>query len=582
MTTLPFQSLALSDEILKAVEEMGFTEASPIQTEAIPILLEGKDVIGQAQTGTGKTAAFSIPMLENLDPDQKKIQALVLCPTRELALQVSNEIKKLSKYKKQVHSLAVYGGEPIDQQIRALKRGISIVVGTPGRILDHINRRTLDLSAVKTIVLDEADEMLDMGFRDDIESIMEELSEDRQTVFFSATMPKPILALTQKYQKNPQLIKVVKNELTVASIEQYYYEIKSGLKVEVMTRLISQNDLKLMLVFCNTKRKVDEVVEELQLKGFSSEGLHGDMNQNQRNRVMAKFRSGAVTILVATDVAARGIDVSNVDAVFNYDFPLDPEYYVHRIGRTGRAGKSGKSFSFIWGKEKFRLRDVERYTKVQIQRQPVPSGKELKNIKREQFLEKVRETCNEGGLETYSDMTQTLLAEGFEENQIIASLIKIHIGKQEEALENLNQFSDRDYDSDRPERGERSERGDRGDRGGSRKRRGDENSARIFINLGKTSKIRPGDIVGAIAGETGVPGNSIGEIEIFDKFSFVNVPKDEAEKIVRIMSQSQIKGKKVNMEIAKPGSGGGSGGSGYGAASSNSSRDGNGKRRRRS
>lgn len=575
MTTLPFQSLALSDEILKAVEEMGFTEASPIQSEAIPFLLEGKDVIGQAQTGTGKTAAFSIPILENLDPDEKKIQALVLCPTRELALQVSNEIKKLSKYKRQVHSLAVYGGEPIDKQIKALKRGISIVVGTPGRIIDHINRRTLDLKSVKTIVLDEADEMLDMGFRDDIESIMEQLPESRQTVFFSATMPKPILALTQKYQKNPQLIKVVKNELTVASIEQYYYEIKSGLKVEVMTRLISQNDLKLMLVFCNTKRKVDEVVEELQLKGFSAEGLHGDMNQNQRNRVMAKFRSGAVTILVATDVAARGIDVSDVDAVFNYDFPLDPEYYVHRIGRTGRAGKSGKSFSFIWGKEKFRLKDVERYTKVQIQRQPVPSGKELKNIKREQFLEKVRETLNDGGLDTYADMTQTLLAEGLEESQIIAALIKIHIGKQEEALENLNQFSERDYDSDRPERGDR---GDRGERGGFRKRRGDENTVRIFINLGKTSKIRPGDIVGAIAGETGVPGNSIGEIEIFDKFSFVNVPKDEADKIVRIMSQSQIKGKKVNMEIAKPGAGG-SGSGGYGG---NGSRDSGGKRRRRS
>lgn len=583
METLPFQSLSLSDELLKAVEDMGFTEASPIQTQAIPFLLDGKDVIGQAQTGTGKTAAFGIPILENLDPDQKKIQAIILCPTRELAVQVNNEIKKLSKYKKQVNSLAIYGGDPIDKQISALKRGISIVVGTPGRVIDHIKRGTLVLNSVKTIVLDEADEMLDMGFREDIESIMEELPTERQTVFFSATMPKPILALTQKYQKNPQLIKVVKNELTVASIEQYYYEIKSGLKVEVMTRLISQNDLKLMLVFCNTKRKVDEVVEELQLKGFSAEGLHGDMNQNQRNRVMSKFRSGAVTILVATDVAARGIDVSDVDAVFNYDFPLDAEYYVHRIGRTGRAGKSGKSFSFIWGKEKFRLKDVERYTKVQIQRQPVPSGKELKNIKRAQFLDKVRETLSEDNLDSYTDMTQTLVGEGFEESQIIAALIKIHIGKQEEALENLNQYSEQDYNADRPERGDR---GDRGDRGPSRRRRNDADTARIFINLGKTAKIRPGDIVGAIAGETGIPGNSIGEIEIFDKFSFVNVPKDEAEKIVRIMSQSQIKGKKVNMEIAKPNSPTGGGGYSGGSSRDNGSRDSSsrdgGKRRRRS
>src|SRR5690606_2917720 len=492
-----------------------------------------------------------------------------------LALQVSEELKKISKFKKQVHMLAIYGGDPIDRQIKALKRGVSIVVGTPGRVIDHINRGTLVLNSVKTIVLDEADEMLDMGFREDIEAIMEELPEERQTVFFSATMPKPIMALTQKYQNSPELIKVVKNELTVASIEQYYYEIKSSLKVEVMTRLINQNDLKLMLVFCNTKRKVDEVVEELQQKGFSAEGLHGDMNQNQRNRVMSKFRSGVVNILVATDVAARGIDVNNVDAVFNYDFPLDPEYYVHRIGRTGRAGKSGKSFSFIWGKEKYRLRDVEKYTKVQIERQPVPSGDELKAIKREQFLNKVRETLSEGNLDTYLEMAHKLAEEGFEDRNIIAALIRIHIGKQEEALENLNQFSEKSYDSDRPER---SERGERGERGGFRGKRGNEDSARIFINLGKTSKIRPGDIVGAIAGETGIPGNSIGEIEIFDKFSFVNVPKGEAEKIVRIMSQSQIKGKKVNMEIAKPGSGG----AGYASNGSGGGRDSGGKRRRRS
>ena len=558
MQTLPFKSLSLSEDILSAIEEMGFTEASPIQSEAIPFLLEGRDVIGQAQTGTGKTAAFSIPILENLDPDEKKIQAVILCPTRELALQVSEEIKRLSKFKKKVHTLAVYGGEPIDKQIRALKRGISIMVGTPGRVIDHINRGTLVLNSVKTIVLDEADEMLDMGFRDDIESIMDQLPAERQTVFFSATMPKPILALTQKYQHTPQLIKVVKNELTVASIEQYYYEIKSSLKVEVMTRLISQNDLKLMLVFCNTKRKVDEVVEELQQKGFAAEGLHGDMNQNQRNRVMAKFRSGTVTILVATDVAARGIDVSDVDAVFNYDFPLDPEYYVHRIGRTGRAGKSGKAFSFIWGKEKFRLRDIENYTKVKLERQPVPSGKELKDIKRNQFLDKVRETISEGALNTYDDMIATLAKEGFSDNDIIAALIKIHIGKQEEALDNLNLHAERDSSDE--------------DRGFSRKRRGSDDTERIFINLGKSSKIRPGDIVGAIAGETGIPGNAIGEIEIFDKFSFVNVPKEDAEKIVRIMSKSQIKGKKVNMEIAKP-----SGGSG----SRDGGRDGF-KRRRRS
>ena len=572
MQTLPFNSLPLSEETLKAIEEMGFTNASPIQAEAIPFLLQGRDVIGQAQTGTGKTAAFGIPIIEQLDPEEKKIQAIVLCPTRELALQVSEELKKLSKFKRHVHLLAIYGGDPIDKQIKALKRGVSIVVGTPGRVIDHINRGTLILNSVKTIVLDEADEMLDMGFREDIEDIMKELPEERQTVFFSATMPKPIMVLTQKYQNSPELIKVVKNELTVSSIEQYYYEIKSSLKVEVMTRLINQNDLKLMLVFCNTKRKVDEVVEELQQKGFSAEGLHGDMNQNQRNRVMAKFRSGSVTILVATDVAARGIDVNNVDAVFNYDFPLDPEYYVHRIGRTGRAGKSGKSFSFIWGKEKHRLRDVEKYIKVQIQKQAVPSGEELIKIKRDQFLTKVKETIDQEELNAYDEMITSLQAEGYDSNNIIAALIKIHIGKQEEALNNLNQEIAHEYEYEE----------------GPKRRRGNEDSARIFINLGKTSKIRPGDIVGAIAGETGISGNSIGEIEIFDKFSFVNVPKESAERIVDIMNSSQIKGKKVNMEIAKqPAGGGGSGGGREGrfGRSGGGSRSGGrrdeGKRRRR-
>lgn len=569
MQTLPFNSLPLSEETLRAIEDMGFTNASPIQSEAIPFLLQGRDVIGQAQTGTGKTAAFGIPIIENLDPDEKKIQAIVLCPTRELALQVSEELKKLSKYKRQFHMLAIYGGDPIEKQIKALKRGVSIVVGTPGRVIDHINRGTLVLNSVRTIVLDEADEMLDMGFREDIEAIMEELPEERQTVFFSATMPKPIMALTQKYQNSPELIKVVKNELTVSSIEQYYYEIKSSLKVEVMTRLINQNDLKLMLVFCNTKRKVDEVVEELQQKGFSAEGLHGDMNQNQRNRVMSKFRSGVVNILVATDVAARGIDVNNVDAVFNYDFPLDPEYYVHRIGRTGRAGKSGKSFSFIWGKEKHRLRDVEKYTKVQIQKQAVPSGEELIKIKRDQFLTKVKETIDQEELNTYDEMIEALQEEGYESKNIIAALIKIHIGKQEEALNNLNQEAEHTYDADFDE--------------GPRRRRGNENSARLFINLGKTSKIRPGDIVGAIAGETGISGNSIGEIEIFDKFSFVNVPKEAASRIVDIMNSSQIKGKKVNMEIAKQPAGGGGGRSGRssGGSSRSGGRRDEGRRRRR-
>ncbi|MDQ3535398.1 MAG: DEAD/DEAH box helicase [Bacteroidota bacterium] len=568
MENLQFHQLSLSDDLLKAIDEMGYVEASPIQSQAIPYLLEGRDVIGQAQTGTGKTAAFSIPLLEKIDPSIRAPQGLVLCPTRELALQVTGEIKKLGKHKRGINSLAIYGGDPIDRQISALKRGVHIIVGTPGRVIDHLKRKTLDFSQVNTIVLDEADEMLDMGFREDIEIILENMPEERQTVLFSATMAKPILALTKKYQKNPMIVKVVKNELTVSSTDQYYFEVKSNLKSIVMTRIIDQYNLQLMLVFCNTKRKVDEVVEELQSQGYHAEGLHGDMNQSQRNRVMGKFRSGLVNILVATDVAARGIDVNDVDAVFNFDLPLDPEYYVHRIGRTGRAGKSGKSFTFISSRERSKLKDVERFTKVNIIRREVPSADELIAIKRDKFTEKIKETILGGELDSYDELIENLTSLGFSKKEMISALVKIHLGEEEKAHQNID-FSDsresrgdRYERSDRGDRGERSDRGDRdrGSRGGDRDRdreRGRPSGvdrgkmARLFINLGKKSKISPGDIVGAIAGETGISGDLIGSIEIYDKFSFVEVPKKDAEKVIDVMNRSQIKGKPVNIEVAK-------------------------------
>jgi ATP-dependent RNA helicase DeaD len=568
MENLQFHQLSLSDDLLKAIDEMGYVEASPIQSQAIPYLLEGRDVIGQAQTGTGKTAAFSIPLLEKIDPSIRAPQGLVLCPTRELALQVTGEIKKLGKHKRGINSLAIYGGDPIDRQISALKRGVHIIVGTPGRVIDHLKRKTLDFSQVNTIVLDEADEMLDMGFREDIEIILENMPEERQTVLFSATMAKPILALTKKYQKNPMIVKVVKNELTVSSTDQYYFEVKSNLKSIVMTRIIDQYNLQLMLVFCNTKRKVDEVVEELQSQGYHAEGLHGDMNQSQRNRVMGKFRSGLVNILVATDVAARGIDVNDVDAVFNFDLPLDPEYYVHRIGRTGRAGKSGKSFTFISSRERSKLKDVERFTKVNIIRREVPSADELIAIKRDKFTEKIKETILGGELNSYDELIENLTSLGFSKKEMISALVKIHLGEEEKAHQNID-FSDsresrgaRYERSNRGDRGERSDRGDRdrGSRGGDRDRdreRGRPSGvdrgkmARLFINLGKKSKISPGDIVGAIAGETGISGDLIGSIEIYDKFSFVEVPKKDAEKVIDVMNRSQIKGKPVNIEVAK-------------------------------
>ena len=360
MNIVKFEDLQINDNIKRAVLEMGFEEPSPIQAQAIPRILTGIDVIGQAQTGTGKTAAFSIPILEMVDPEDKSLQAVVLCPTRELAIQVSTEIRKIGKYMHGIKTLPVYGGQPIDRQIKSLKSGVQVVIGTPGRVIDHINRKTLKMDKVKMVILDEADEMLDMGFREDIEMILDKTPEERQTTFFSATMPKGILDLTKKFQKDPEHIKVVRKELTVPNIKQYYIETKSANKLEVLCRLVDVYDPKLSVVFCNTKRGADELVSDLQARGYFADALHGDLKQTQRDIVMDKFRNGTIDILVATDVAARGIDVDDVEAVFNYDLPQDEEYYVHRIGRTGRAGRTGISFTFVFGKEMRKMKDIER------------------------------------------------------------------------------------------------------------------------------------------------------------------------------------------------------------------------------
>ena len=333
METVRFEQLNLYPQVLRAIEEMGFEEATPIQSQAIPVVMSGVDVIGQAQTGTGKTASFGIPVLHKVDPDNRKTQVIILSPTRELAIQVADEIRRLGKYMHGIKVLPVYGGQEIGRQIKALKGGAQIIIGTPGRVMDHLRRKTIRCEAVNTVVLDEADEMLNMGFREDIETILQYIPEEgRQTVLFSATMPKPILDITRKYQHDAVTIKVVKKELTVPNIEQYYYDVKRKDKVEVLTRLLDYYNPKLSLVFCNTKRMVDELTGELQGRGYFAEGLHGDMKQTQRDRVMKSFRTGKTEILIATDVAARGIDVDDVEAVFNYDIPQDDEYYVHRIG----------------------------------------------------------------------------------------------------------------------------------------------------------------------------------------------------------------------------------------------------------
>lgn len=376
-TISSFQEMSLMPELISAVTDMGFVTPSPIQLQTIPLLLQGKDIIGQAQTGTGKTAAFAIPALQRLDITNRNPQVMVLCPTRELAVQVAEEFKKLAKYMDGLQVLAVYGGSSMDQQLFQLRKGVHVIVGTPGRVQDHISRGTLRLDHIHTAVLDEADEMLNMGFVDEIEEILLKLPTDKQTVFFSATMPEPILMLTRKFQKSPQLVKVVKEELTNTMIEQLYYLVSESEKTELMLRLIEKNQFKLMLAFCNTKQRVDLLVETLQARGIGAEGLHGDMNQALRNSVMSRFRRGVISVLVATDVAARGIDVQDIEGVFNFDVPHDPEYYVHRIGRTGRAGSKGTSFTFVAPYEVNRIKAIERYSGVKLTKGDIPSVTEL-------------------------------------------------------------------------------------------------------------------------------------------------------------------------------------------------------------
>jgi len=390
MADLGFTDLNLSKEIQMAIEDMGFEETTTIQAQSIPYMLEGRDVIGQAPTGTGKTVAFGTIVLEKMDPKNKGLQAVILCPTRELAIQVAGELKKISKYKKGIEILPIYGGQPIDHQIKALKRGVQIIIGTPGRVMDHMGRRTLRMEGVKIIILDEADEMLDMGFREDIETIMKKIPGQRQTIFFSATMPKAILDLTKKYQINPQFIKLVHKEMTVPNVEQFYVEVKQQAKAEALSRLIDYSDLKLSLVFCNTKRRVDELVEELITRGYIADGLHGDMQQKQRDAVMSKFRRKEIEVLVATDVAARGIDVGDVEAVFNYDIPTDDEYYVHRIGRTARAGKAGLAFTFVIGKEVYRIKEIQKFTKTKIMAKRIPSVSDVEEVRTNLILENVK------------------------------------------------------------------------------------------------------------------------------------------------------------------------------------------------
>ncbi|GAB4109864.1 MAG: DEAD/DEAH box helicase [Roseiflexaceae bacterium] len=552
-----FAALGLSEPTLRALGELGYEEPTPIQQQTITRMLAGVDVIAQAQTGTGKTAAFALPIIEQVDPAIHAPQAIVLAPTRELAVQVAEAFHSYGKHHR-VSVLAVYGGQPIERQLRALDRGVQVVVGTPGRVLDHLERGSLDLTGVRTFVLDEADEMLDMGFIEDIESILQRTPEQRQIALFSATMPGPIAALAQTYMRTAERISIGTRQMTVPQIRQVYYEVGPRDKFEVLARILDFETPPSTIIFCRTKSEVDALGERLTTRGYPAETLHGDLSQIQRDRVMGRFRTGQVELLVATDVAARGLDIDHVSHVVNYDIPIDPEVYVHRIGRTGRAGRTGSAITLVTPRERRLLQTIARATGSTIERLRLPTLADVVARRREAFKQTIRTTIAAGELDYYAALVTDLAGE-FEPGDLAAAAFKLLIGQQPDVSDDpLAAREPELFDDRRPRRFE--DRGDR--RGGGRfedrvDRRGggrfeDRGMTRLFIDVGRDDNIRPADIVGAIANEAGVPGRVIGAIELYDRFAFVDVPAGATDRIMRALKNTTIRGRRITPSIARP------------------------------
>ncbi len=521
-----FEEFEISNSLQKAIKEMGFEAPSPIQEKVIPEILKKHDVIGQAQTGTGKTAAFGIPLINDVNSKQKHIQALILTPTRELAIQVAGEFQKLSKHTK-VQTLPVYGGQSIGHQIKTLKRGVQVVVGTPGRILDHVNRGTIKLDRINTLVLDEADEMLDMGFIDDIEKILKNANEERQTLLFSATMPPAIRKLSNKYMTKPEHVTIDKGEVAAPSIEQVYYKVLEKNKLESLTRIIDSETLDLGIIFCRTKKGVAELTESLQARGYMADGLHGDLTQSQRDVVMKKFRKSTIEFLVATDVAARGIDVQNVTHVINYDIPQDPESYVHRIGRTGRAGREGIAITLVTPREMKHLRSIEREIKNPIPARGIPSIEEVVEKQQEgwkaQIVQLIEDDEQDDSL--YSSLVADLLGE-YPSDKVVSSLLKLAF-----------------YSHDDTKKSEAYDFGDTGAQKGM---------TRFFINVGRNVDMTPKKLVDDVAKLVGISPKVIGKIDIFENFTFMEVPQESAPFVYEGLKHARVGGAKINLEPAKP------------------------------
>ena len=511
-----FNELPISLEILRAINDLGYAEPTKIQQEAIPAILEGKDVLGKSHTGTGKTAAFGIPIIEKVQPNHKMCEALVICPTRELVLQVTNEFRKFSKYKEGVKIVPIYGGEPIERQIQLLKKGSAVIVGTPGRIMDHLRRRTIKLNATNMIVLDEADEMLNMGFNEDIEEILKSVPhENYQMILFSATMPSAILKITEQFQDNPLTIEIASKQRTIDTVNQVYYEIPKGKKFDALEILLQHYNANLTMIFTNTKKLVDELVDELNKKNIKAIGLHGDMKQQFRTRVFEQFKEGNYPILIATDVAARGIDVDNIELVINYDIPQDNEYYIHRVGRTGRAGKKGIAITLVTGNKQVKfIKDIAKYTKTNIAKQPLPSMEEMLESHKQLFINEVRDQLNENVSKTSFEIINQLLAEGYAIENIATALVA---KSYQEPRFNFDVVEEQPIQKTKDMR-------------------------MMKLSIGKKDKVSANHIICAISEESGLSSQIVGKVDIRDRFTLVEIDAKYIYKVVECMYECTIKG----------------------------------------
>jgi len=560
MDTPPFSELGLPDDLLAAIEILGYERPSPIQALSIPPALAGKDILGLSATGSGKTAAFALPALANIDVNQRFPQVLILCPTRELAVQVCEEVHRLGVKKKGLQATPVYGGAPMDRQLRALRDGAQLVVGTPGRLLDHLKRGSFDASRIRMAILDEADRMLDMGFKEEMDEILAALPKERQILFFSATMNRGVSTFIKKFGNNPEIVEIEQKAMTVATVDQAYYEVRQRSKVEVLSRILDMNPPRLGIIFCNTKRSVDECTEDLVNRGYAADRLHGDITQQMRERVLKRFRDGAVELLVATDVAARGLDIDEIDIVFNYDLPTDPEDYVHRIGRTGRAGRSGRAVSFVFGKEIYRLQAIERYTRQVIKREKIPSVEQVEGRRADIIFETLKERLETGGFDSYQENIDRLLEQGHTPTDIcgaVITMLRESSGREGEAIQEDREPEPgrKDFKKDRPEPRPRPEGRDYAPREKTYERGGMRDAGpieggmtRLFISLGKGAGIMPKDIVGMMYREAGLPDGSLGRITLFPKHCLIDVPEALADQAIQKTRNAKLRGKAFRMD----------------------------------